>query len=71
MSGGVASLRSAAWSERAAVVAIFLANGIGIGAWAASIPALKARLALSDGALGLSCSPSPSARGWRCNSRRV
>jgi MFS family permease len=52
MSGGVASLRSAAWSERAAVVAIFLANGIGIGAWAASIPALKARLTLSDGALG-------------------
>ena len=53
MSGGVASLRSAAWSERAAVIAIFLANGIAIGAWAASIPALKARLALSDGALGL------------------
>lgn len=52
MSGGVASLRSAAWSERAAVVAVFLANGIGIGAWAACIPALKARLALSDGALG-------------------
>jgi len=52
MSGGVASLRSAAWSERAAVVAIFFANGVGIGAWAACIPALKARLALSDGALG-------------------
>ncbi len=53
MSGGVASARSAAWSERAAVVAVFLANGVGIGAWAACIPALKARLALSDGALGL------------------
>jgi MFS family permease len=52
MSGGVALLRSAAWSERAAVVAIFLANGVGVGAWAACIPALKARLALSDGALG-------------------
>ena len=52
MSGDVASVRSAAWSERGAVVAIFLANGIGIGAWAACIPALKARLALSDGALG-------------------
>ena len=52
MSGGVASVRSAAWSERAAVVAVFLANGVGIGAWAACIPALKARLALSDGALG-------------------
>ena len=53
MSGGVVSVRSAAWSERAAVVAVFLANGVAIGAWAASIPALKARLALSDGALGL------------------
>ena len=52
MSGVVISLRSAAWSERAAVVAIFFANGIGIGAWAACIPALKARLTLSDGALG-------------------
>ena len=45
-------MRSASWSERAAVVAVFLANGVGIGAWAACIPALKARLALSDGALG-------------------
>jgi MFS family permease len=53
MSGGVVSVRSAAWSERAAVIAVFLANGVGIGAWAACIPALKARLALSDGALGL------------------
>ena len=53
MSGGVASARSAVWPERAAVVAVFLANGVGIGAWAACIPALKARLALSDGALGL------------------
>jgi MFS family permease len=52
MSGGVVSVRSAAWSERTAVVAIFLANGVGVGAWAACIPALKARLALSDGALG-------------------
>jgi hypothetical protein len=45
--------RSASWPERAAVVAIFLANGLGIGAWAACIPALKARLVLSDGALGV------------------
>ncbi len=52
MSGGAAALRSASWPERAAVVAVFLANGLGIGAWAACIPALKARLALSDGALG-------------------
>ena len=52
MSGGAVALRAGSWSERAAVVAVFLANGIGIGAWAACIPALKARLALSDGALG-------------------
>jgi MFS family permease len=53
MSGGVMSMRTAAWPERAAVVAIFFGNGVGIGAWAACIPALKAGLALSDGALGL------------------
>jgi MFS family permease len=52
MSGGAIALRATSWSERAAVVAVFLANGVGIGAWAACIPALKARLALSDGALG-------------------
>ena len=32
MSGVIVSVRSAAWSERAAVVAVFLANGVGIGA---------------------------------------
>ena len=52
MSGAVLATRSASWSERAAVVAVFLANGTGIGAWAACIPALKGRLVLSDGALG-------------------
>jgi MFS family permease len=53
MSGDVASAPSACWPERVAVVAVFFANGLGIGAWAACIPALKARLAISDGALGL------------------
>ena len=52
MSGEAASARAAPWGERGAVTAVFLANGIGIGAWAASIPFLKARLALSDGGLG-------------------
>jgi MFS family permease len=52
MSGAAIALRTASWFERAAVVAVFLADGVGIGAWAACIPALKARLALSDGALG-------------------
>jgi MFS family permease len=38
---------------RAATTAIFLANGSGIGAWAASIPGIKQALRLSDAALGL------------------
>jgi MFS family permease len=41
------------WTERAANSAIFLGSGLGIGAWAASIPLLKTRLHLSDGALSL------------------
>ncbi len=45
--------RTASWRERASVTAVFLALGVGIGAWAVSIPAFKARLALSDGALAL------------------
>lgn len=43
--------RTASWSERAAVTAIFLVLGIGIGVWAVSIPIFKAKLALSDGEL--------------------
>jgi MFS family permease len=38
--------------SRLATSLIFLANGIGIGAWAASIPGIKARLDLSGTALG-------------------
>jgi Major Facilitator Superfamily len=36
-----------------ATLAVFFANGLGLGAWAAAIPALKARLALSDGQLSV------------------
>jgi fucose permease len=36
-----------------ATLAVFFANGLGIGAWASSIPTFQARLALSDGALSL------------------
>jgi MFS family permease len=43
----------APWAERAANSAIFLCSGLGIGAWAASIALLQARLHLSDGALSL------------------
>lgn len=38
---------------RIATTLIFLANGSGIGAWAACIPAMKLRLGLTDSALGL------------------
>ncbi len=38
---------------RLATVLLFLANGSGIGAWAATIPRLKQGLALSDTALGV------------------
>jgi MFS family permease len=46
-------LNAASWGERSANSAIFLCSGLGIGAWAASIPLLQQRLALSDGALSL------------------
>ena len=41
------------WSEQLATLGVFVANGLGIGAWAAAIPRLKADLNLSDGALSL------------------
>jgi MFS family permease len=47
------AMSAAPWPERAANSAIFLCNGLGIGAWAASIPLLQERLSLSDGALSL------------------
>jgi MFS family permease len=53
LSNSVPVLPTAPWTERAANSAIFLCNGLGIGAWAASIPLLQARLSLSDGALSL------------------
>ena len=40
-------------TARLATAGIFLANGFGIGAWAAAIPALKARHRLGEGALSL------------------
>jgi MFS family permease len=38
---------------RLAIVAAFLVDGIGVGAWAASVPALRQSLGLSDSALSL------------------
>jgi MFS family permease len=40
-------------STRWSTLAVFLADGFGIGAWAAAIPSLKHALALSDGELSL------------------
>jgi len=36
-----------------ATLAVFFANGLGLGAWAAAIPAIKEHLALSDGQLSV------------------
>jgi hypothetical protein len=41
------------WPARAAVSALFLANGFGIGAWASAIAPLQARLALSPATLSV------------------
>ena len=43
--------RKAVWAERAATTAAFLAGGIGIGAWATSIPGFESAPGLSDEAL--------------------
>ncbi|WP_237476799.1 MFS transporter [Lichenibacterium dinghuense] len=47
------SLGDARWSERAAILAVFLQLGLFAGAWAAALPAVKSGLALSDRAIGL------------------
>ncbi|RFU45213.1 MFS transporter [Paraburkholderia sp. DHOC27] len=39
--------------ERFATLAVFLANGFGIGAWAVEVPRIKEHLALSDASLGI------------------
>ena len=39
--------------ERIATVAVFLANGFGIGAWAVEVPRIKEHLSLSDASLGM------------------
>ncbi len=39
------------WPQRFATLGVFLANGLGIGSWAAAIPRVKADLALSDAGL--------------------
>jgi MFS family permease len=40
-------------AERIATTAVFLANGLGIGAWAVEVPRIKEELGLSNTALGI------------------
>ena len=66
---------------RAAVTAIFFLNGLIFGAWAARIPAVRDRVGLSDGELGivLACAavgsilamPIAGGRAARIGSRRA
>ena len=44
--------RKPASGVRVGVTGLFLANGVGFGAWAASVPAVKQTLSISSGALG-------------------
>jgi MFS family permease len=53
MKAGSVSGRNELASSRWATTAVFFANGCGIGAWAASIPSIKAALQLTDGQLSL------------------
>ena len=41
------------WRARLATTALFFANGFGIGGWAAAIPLIKSKLALSDAELSV------------------
>ena len=53
MSVGILVDRDTSWAERCAVTTVFFGSGLGIGAWAASVPTFKDRFALSDGALSI------------------
>ena len=45
--------RDASWAERGSASIIFLIMGMAVGVWAAALPALKAKLGLSDSGLSL------------------
>jgi hypothetical protein len=52
---GLAPHKTAAqpWPQRLATLGVFLANGLGIGSWAAAIPRIKGDLGLSDAGLSI------------------
>jgi hypothetical protein len=45
--------KSTPWPQRLGTLSVFLANGLGIGSWAAAIPRVKTDLALSDAGLSV------------------
>jgi hypothetical protein len=51
--GGASARPADVVRARRATLTVFFANGLGIGAWAASIPPIKLALGLSDGQLSL------------------
>jgi len=53
MSGASSHLRPALRASRLAVLGVFFVNGVVIGTWVVRIPAIKERLGLGEGLLGL------------------
>ena len=49
----LAAVRNASWAERGAAFVVFFVIGLAVGAWAAALPAIKAKLDLSDTQLSL------------------
>ena len=53
MADVVATRREATWAERGSSFVLFFVTGLAVGVWAAALPALKAKLGLSDRDLSL------------------
>ena len=53
MSDVVVTRREATWAERGSSFVLFFVTGLAVGVWAAALPALKAKLGLSDSDLSL------------------
>ena len=53
MSGSFAHQRSALRNARLAVLSVFFVNGLAIGTWVVRIPAIKEKLGLGEGLLGV------------------
>jgi len=53
MNGASAHLQPALRASRLAVLAVFFVNGLVIGTWVVRIPAIKEKLDLGEGSLGV------------------